>query len=419
MSASTRRGVVRAGVTALATVFAVLFAALAGLGAVGLYRAIALPDNDDVAAAQIRFLRGAVAGGAGDRMAALFPEGAEFTSLITALADLGIARRGGIDTEGALASAREALALLDDPATADRFGVHDPPGGVFLLGWALQVSVARAELTGAASDRAEAATRAASLERALDAGTRSGRAFLASYPNQAWPVDTVGAVAALQRLQVLQPSAARADLLTRWRALALRSLDPRHGMLPHRVSATGGASIEGPRATSSSLMVLFWQDAFADRSAAVWQRYAAAFLVRRAGLLGVREHPSGTIGSGLGDVDSGPLVAGVSLSASAITLGAARRYGDNRVAGALQREAEVFGVPVQGFWPSAGRRYAAGALPVGDAFLAWARAQESSVEAGTATSPRTWIWCWPLAQTVIGAVLAWFALRRIGRYRKV
>ena len=91
-------------------------------------------------------------------------------------------------------------------------------------------------------------------------------------------------------------------------------------------------------------------------------------MVREAGLVGVREFPRGQ--SGVGDVDSGPLLLGVSASASAVTLAAARAVGDAELAADLDREAELLGLPLR--WAGE-RRYALGLLPVGDAFLAWAR----------------------------------------------
>ena len=84
----------------------------------------------------------------------------------------------------------------------------------------------------------------------------------------------------------------------------------------------------------------------------------------------MRKYPRGSEGSG--DVDSGPLVLGVSASASASTvaLAAARIVGDAELASDLDREAELLGLPTR--WGGE-RRYRLGLLPVGDAFLAWAR----------------------------------------------
>jgi hypothetical protein len=70
---------------------------------------------------------------------------------------------------------------------------------------------------------------------------------------------------------------------------------------------------------------------------------------------------------GSGYVDSGPLVLGISLSATAVTLGAARVHHDS-LADALASEGDLVGVPVSGLHS---KRYAFGVLPIADAFLVW------------------------------------------------
>jgi hypothetical protein len=79
----------------------------------------------------------------------------------------------------------------------------------------------------------------------------------------------------------------------------------------------------------------------------------------------VREYQSGVDGSG--DVDSGPLVLGISLSATTVTLGAARVHHDS-LADALAREGDLVGVPLSGVHS---KRYVFGVLPIADAFLVW------------------------------------------------
>ena len=97
-----------------------------------------------------------------------------------------------------------------------------------------------------------------------------------------------------------------------------------------------------------------------------------------------------------------------------MTLAAARANGDAVLATDLSREAELIGLPVSG---AGMRRYAFGALPVGDAFLAWARTRPLA-DPGTATvepTPRPW---WPLYLGMCllpAALLTALALRRPAR----
>jgi hypothetical protein len=178
------------------------------------------------------------------------------------------------------------------------------------------------------------------------------------------------------------------ELVAGWTARTAAVRDPATGLLPHRLDADGSV-LEGPRASSQALMQAFLPDIDPGAAAADYRRFVAAFVVRELGLVGVREYPVGT--SGEGDVDSGPLIAGVSLSASAVALGAAHRQGDTALAGALDAEAELLALPVPWF---DGRRYGFGLLPVADAFLAWARAQPAA-PAGTGPNAAPG-WLWPL-----------------------
>jgi hypothetical protein len=413
-------------------------------GSVQLVRSLRPVPSDRLAAAQLRYLRGAVAGTASERMASLFPEGAEFTVILTALADLDLAERGVVDAGPALHSADRALALVDLPATRARFGVTEPPGGVFLAGWALHIAVRRAGLaaraggaggagtpadtqadapTDALADAptdalADAIRRGGELQAAVQASVTDRNPFLTSYPGQSWPVDNVVALAGLSRLDALAPQPDRTAVLTRWRAGVIGKVDPELHLLPHRTDSLGAAA-QGPRASSSALIAAFWPDAFgpdvASSTESNWRAFVDAFVVRRAGLVGVLEYPRGSdgeSGGGSGDVDSGPLVLGVSLSASAVALAGARRNGDRDLESALQREAELVGLPIG--WPG-GRRYAGGVLPVGDAFLAWARGQPRAPARTSDGTPRALLWPWPAALLVLGAMPVTWAVRRLRR----
>lgn len=78
------------------------------------------------------------------------------------------------------------------------------------------------------------------------------------------------------------------------------------------------------------------------------RRLNSAIGRQRASLLGfagIREYPVGF--EGAGDVDSGPLLFGVSASASAFALAGARLYGDDGLSTQLLRTASLVGMPVE------------------------------------------------------------------------
>ena len=254
---------------------------------------------------------------------------------------------------------------LDAPEQVAVFGSGMvPEHGIFQAGWALAAAVELARASGDSADREDVRRRAGVIEEALR-GSRSG--FLESYPDQYWPCDTVVAASALTDAAVLLDQPEWLVTVRTWRAKTMvRSADPATGLLPHRVDSDG-RSLEGPRGSSQSVIQAFWPaighalDGRTDIGS--WLAFRRWFVVREAGLVGVREYPLGADGSG--DVDSGPPVLGVSASASTVSLAAARAVGDAVLTEDLGREAELLGLPMS--WRGE-RRYVFGALPVGDAF---------------------------------------------------
>jgi len=341
-------------------------------------------------------------------MQRLFPEGSFFLRALTAAAETAL-------PEPDLNRSRALRDSLDAPESVAVFGSGMvPEHGIFAAGWSLMVAVEVAEASGAPADAEGVRRRAVVVEEALR-GSRSG--FLAGYPGQYWPCDTVVA-ASLAAAAVLLDRPDWLSTVRAWReevAGPSGAVGPSLGLLPHRVDVTG-AALEGPRGSSQSIIQAFWPTiawALGERpDERSWEQFRAVFVVREAGLVGVREYPLGTVGAG--DVDSGPLPLGVSLSASAVTLAAARANGDSALAADLSREAELLGLPVS--WAGT-RRYVLGAIPVGDAFLAWARTRPLA-DPGTATvepTPHPW---WPLyfgVSLLPAALLAALALRRATR----
>ncbi|HEV7591262.1 MAG TPA: hypothetical protein VGO40_24330, partial [Longimicrobium sp.] len=173
-----------------------------------------------------------------------------------------------------------------------------------------------------------------------------------------------------------------------WLRAALRAADPATGLIPHEA----GSPV--PRGSSTALMIRFEREIDPAVAAAQYAIFERVFATRFAGVLpAVREYPRGTRGDE--DVDSGPVVLGVSAPASVVGIAAARMVGHAAAAADLRASPEVLGVPLQ--W--GGRRsYAFGVLPVGEAFLAWAsvvRPWNVPAAAPSSASPfGPWRWVW-------------------------
>ena len=172
--------------------------------------------------------------------------------------------------------------------------------------------------------------------------------------------------------------------------LAARGLvDESLGALSHSANPSTGLPMGGVRGGSLALMSRVLVDADPDFAREQYSILRSSFVDYRGGMPGVREYPHGV--SGTGDVDSGPLLLGFAGPAVVVGAAAARVHGDLEMANVLLGVVEAFGFPLQF---RSRRRYAAGLLPVGDAFLAWSRSS-ALPEAGTGEGwvrivPRAW-----------------------------
>ena len=350
----------------------------------------------DVVASQVSWLAGK-APSAASEMQALFPEGEFFTWALTGLAAGNLARAGR-DPQSHLALLERVIAETGNPVVAGRFGTNDLlPHGTFYHGWRLLLLVDRAALTGDAAQLAEVSSEARAIAGALDENP-----LPSSYPGSAWPCDVVVALAAVHRASRIVEVPGLAGVTKRWFEAMDAHRDPSNGLLIHQRGESRA------RGASQSLIQVFLPDIDPERAAREWGIYKQAFLSPTLGLVGIREHAHGI--DAPGDVDSGPLINGVSASASAVTLAAARRHGDVELATVLDREADLLGLPLPA---GSGTAFAFGLLPVGDAFVAWAR----SVSPGEATgdpAPQPWWWLMWLTAFIPGAAggALWFGRRK-------
>lgn len=321
------------------------------------------PDPADarttrVATAQLAHLRPELEARSND-MQMLFPEGRVFTLALYGLTwvDVGLGTPDVAVRARALAEARRALALAEAPRSREVFEpASGLPYGVFYEGWTAHLRAGTLHLGGGAAH--DPAFRAA-CDR-LDVAFRSHGPFLDSYQAMAWPADNaVGAAVLASCGTLLHPR--YGETARAWLRAALQRADPATGLLPH------AAWSPLPRGESAALMIRFLHEIDPAVAAAQYDAYVRTFATRFAGLLpAVREYPHGMRGEG--DVDSGPVILGVSAPASVVGVAAARMTGHHRAAADLRASPEVLGMPLQ--W--GGRRsYAFGQLPVGDAFLAW------------------------------------------------
>lgn len=361
---------------------------------------------------QLAFLRAALDDGAATDAQSLFPEGFYFLNVLYGLSWVELGRRGVAPAEAA-DEAAWALAQVESEAGRAPFDRDATPAyGVFYAGW---TNWLRGGLLTVRDDPAQRARFAADSEALAAAFDASATPFLDAYPGQAWPCDSTVAIASLRLAATLTGSDRFASTVTRWVGDVRTRLDPATGLMPH----TASPAVSGARGTSQAIIQRFLVDVDPAFAAEQYPLFRDRFLDRPLGLgPAVREYPHGT--DGPADVDSGPLPLGISLSTTVVALGAAQVHGDTALAAGFASFGELAGLP---FDTPGTKRYAAGLVPVGDAFLAWSKTARPWTTAPPAAPPPAlpgW-WRAPLLTLLLVVALApWLPAlvrRARGRHR--
>ncbi|TCC37089.1 hypothetical protein [Kribbella sindirgiensis] len=388
---------------------AVIATLLAGVGTARLV----LPWTDPARGAvkQLAFLRAELEGGADLAAQKQFPEGYFFLNVLYGLTWVQVGVDDPARSADATAEVRWALDRIASAAGTAPFDESlQPRYGVFYAGWTNWLRGGLIALGH--SDAADRDTFASESVEIATAFRTAKTPFLAAYPGQAWPVDSVVAIASLRLYDALV--APRFGQIARnWVTTAKTKLDPATGLLPHQVVP----QVSGARGSSQAMIQRFLIDVDPAFARTQYELFKDKFVTG----LGVREYPKGT--SGPGDVDSGPLVLGRSLSATVVTVGAARVHHDP-LADRLARQGELVGLPVSGLKT---KRYLFGAVPIGDAFLTWSSSarplvatdQNSGDQAAFDGASGWWRLPW-LVLLWLPALILWggLRLRHRGRRRK-
>ncbi len=369
-------------------------------------------------AAALRHIRYSLDLGAGADMQRLFPEGDYFSYVLYGLAQVNVGLQQPQGTQAraaALTEARWAWHELGEPHALEAFQVSaplQPSYGIFYRGWRnyllTGILLLQADNERDLDELRTYQEECAAIARALRANDHP---FLQAYPNATWPVDTFPAMVSLFAHRQLVDS--QYDGLVQTWLSDIKQYQAATGqLLPHRVSAADAAPRQTARATSQTLILRFLYELDPDYAESQYQQFRKQHVDMVWGMPGALEYPLGT--SGFGDVDSGPLLAGVSLSATTVLLGTSQIFGDTNVSKALWNGGEFLGFPltINGM-----RQYWFGILPVGDAFVVWSQTSHPWLQpAATDTYPNVvpswWRLPWHLLSLCI-VLLAWGCLRRL------
>lgn len=380
------------------------------------------PGNNDTVSSQLRFLEASLSDGGGERMQRLFPEGYVFTWALYGLASAQVARglpADSPDRSVMLGRAREATEHLDSDLARSTFDASlDPPYGAFYCAWSLYVRAEYIRAAGTDSVSLDLIRRFESdCQQFADALERSETPFLSSYSGSAWPADTCPGIAALAlHDRLLSPRFERT--IENWLARVKQSLDPERHALSHSADPVTGEPRGGVRGSSLALMCRLLCEATPDFSREQYAILRDQFADFSWGVPVMSEYPRGI--SGPADVDSGPIFLGGSGPAMVVGAGAARVFGDEALAAPLFGVVETAGFPIE--WRGS-RHYFLGTLPVGDAFIGWARtstAADGFRDVTWADRLPFW-WAWPthlLSLAIAGMLIAgvlWVRKRKATR----
>jgi hypothetical protein len=189
------------------------------------------------------------------------------------------------------------------------------------------------------------------------------KGLLETYPGEAYPVDNASVVASLL-LHSRNTGENHGEALTR----ALRSfqgdwVERRTGLLHQAMDSRFGEPTDRARASGTALSAVLLAYAESDVSRALYQAVQKRCSDSFAGFGFVDEYPDNE--KGYGDVDSGPLIFGISTSACGFSLAGARAFGDRDTFVRLYRTAHLMGTPVD----FNGRRTYVTGGPLGNAIL--------------------------------------------------
>ncbi len=378
----------------------------------------------DATQAQFNHLKAELEAGLGEEMQRLFPEGYFFSYVLYGLSAVNVGlNEPDLQTKTfLLEEARWAYEKLDSPAGYAAFPRNlSTEHGIFYNGWMNYLLSGILLLQDGDLNDAELARYKRESAEIAQAIAQSETPFLQSYSGQAWPVDMYPAMVSLKAMSQLTGEETYERLIADWLAETQQYLDPATGLIPHRTEPFADSG----RATSQTLIVWFLAELDPELADETYRKFREQFVTRRLGIPAVREFPQGD--NRPGDVDSGPLITGVSLSATVVMLGAARMNGDDALATAIYQEGEAGGWPFS--WQGK-RKYGLGVLPIGEAFLLWTQTarpwlaqigmpQIGMSQIGLANEAPavgfSWPWWWRLPTHGISLLLLWMIRPRSKR----
>jgi len=162
---------------------------------------------------------------------------------------------------------------------------------------------------------------------------------IASYPTYTWTFDTIPALVAVQRWEQRANGARAVPLWTAHQEWLTRNGTDAATGLPFSIVSKLGAP-SPPRGCELSWRIALLSAMDPPAAAGLYRAYKAAFWSEKLLYAGFREFPKGN--ESREDVDSGPIIDGIGLTATGLGIAAARSQGDLTVLRRLAQQLELF-----------------------------------------------------------------------------
>lgn len=188
--------------------------------------------------------------------------------------------------------------------------------------------------------------------------------LIETYPREVYPIDNTPALASLALWQRATGRGGDPLLPRLLEQFQRRYRDPVSGLLYQRVFSDSGLPDDKPRASGTALAAYFLSFADPALSRDLYQSLKTSCRADLFGFTAFLEYPP-NVAAGEGDVDSGPVIFGLSFSGTAFGLAPARIHGDREVFSGIYRQLFLFGFPID----SDGRRSFALGGPLGNAVV--------------------------------------------------
>jgi hypothetical protein len=198
------------------------------------------------------------------------------------------------------------------------------------------------------------------LERRFSGSPTS---LVATYPSEVFPVDNAAGIASIALHARANRQAVPAIVLHWSRVVRERYVHRASGLLVQIVRPDGTA-LDAPRGSGTALAAYFLSFSNPSLSKDLHEAVERELSHDVLGFRLISEYPE-SVPRGRGDIDSGPLVFGLSVSATGFSLGGCRVHGDAECYRHTLAAVTLFGAPTE---RAHGRTYVSGG-PLGDAIM--------------------------------------------------